>query len=79
MCLPLLGTGSAPAAVTSLEAGGVAETAGVCVGDAILRFNDDDVSGLAQKQLVPKFKQAGAEPFVLHVKTVSDKRQAGVF
>ena len=62
--------GSGPVAVTSIDAGGAAEKAGLVIGDVFIRFNGEDVHLFSQKELVGEYIKAGTAPIQLLVKTV---------
>ena len=66
---PLL-AGSAPVAITQLDAGGAAESAGLVVGDVIVRLMGNPVHMLTQKEIVGQFKARGMDPIELVVKNV---------
>eukprot|EP00730_Choanoeca_flexa_P003331 TRINITY_DN11365_c0_g1_i2.p1 TRINITY_DN11365_c0_g1~~TRINITY_DN11365_c0_g1_i2.p1 ORF type:complete len:1151 (+),score=264.68 TRINITY_DN11365_c0_g1_i2:84-3536(+) len=63
--------GSAPVAITQLDPGGVAEAAGLIVGDVIVRFMGQPVHDLTQKEIVNMFVSQGSNPIDLVVKNLS--------
>ena len=66
--------GNAPVAISSVDPGGVAEAAQLMDGDAILQFNDEDVTLLTKDQIVAKIVEAGASEICLCVVNLTDQK-----
>ncbi len=73
MCHVSCPAGNAPVCITQIDVDGVAQHAGLVVGDVIVRFNGDFVGELTQKELVARFGAAGSSQISLEVKTVRCK------